>query len=249
MKKKAYQKIDNKLRSRKHFQDILTDKGDRTRILTFLNPFSYKTFIDNPKLISEFDSFYVDGALLVKLHNFFNNHKVDRLSFDFSSIANDVFEHAQTNKLAVAFIGAKEEELTGALSNLRLLYPNLNIVYSRNGYFQNETDYKNCFKSMRTIKIDILIIGMGSPYQEEFAVKVKHSELNISLIFTCGGFLTQTSIKPDYYYPIVKKLGLRWLQRAIMHKHVRDRLIKDYPIFIIKYIYNHILIKLKWEVK
>jgi N-acetylglucosaminyldiphosphoundecaprenol N-acetyl-beta-D-mannosaminyltransferase len=196
--------------------------------------------MDKPSLIKEFDSFYADGALLVKLYNLFNKNKIDRVSFDFSSIANDVLEHAQTNKLAVSFIGAKEEELTGALSNLGLLYPNMNIVYSRNGYFQNATDYKNCFESMRKIKIDILIIGMGSPYQEEFAVKVKHSELNIPLVFTCGGFLTQTAIKPDYYYPIVKKLGLRWLQRAIMHKHVRNRLLKEYPIFVVRYIYNQL---------
>lgn len=57
--------------------------------------------------------------------------------------------------------------------------------------------------------IDILIIGMGSPYQEKFAVKIKKENINIPLTFTCGGFLTQTSIKADYYHPLVKKFGFK----------------------------------------
>jgi N-acetylglucosaminyldiphosphoundecaprenol N-acetyl-beta-D-mannosaminyltransferase len=76
---------------------------------------------------------------------------------------------------------------------------------------------------------------MGTPYQEDFALLAKKF-LKSSFIITCGGFLTQTSIRPDYYSPLVKRLGLRWLQRAIYHKHVRRRLIVDYPKFMIRYI-------------
>jgi exopolysaccharide biosynthesis WecB/TagA/CpsF family protein len=237
-----YRKIDKKIKNKKLFLEILISQKENkdSKLITFLNPYSYNVFMNNSSLIKEFDSFYADGALLVKLYNLFNKNKIDRVSFDFSSIASNVLEYTQENKLAISFIGAKEEELNSALFNLRLLYPGMNIVYSRNGYFQNEIDYKNCFESMKKIKIDILIIGMGSPYQEKFAVRVKRENLDIPLVFTCGGFLTQTSIKADYYHPLVKKFGLRWLQRAIMHKHVRDRLLKDYPIFVIKYIYNHL---------
>jgi len=236
---KIYKELNNKLKT-KFFLMELIKKNNTTKFITFVNPFSYDIFLKDSKMIKEFDVFFADGALLVKLHNLFNKNKIERVSFDFSSIATDVLNYVNENNTSLAVIGAKEEELKGAISNLKILYPNLNIIYSRNGYFNNESDYRECFEEMKNFKIDILIIGMGSPYQEKFAVRVKKEKLNIPLVFTCGGFLTQTSIKADYYHPLVKKFGLRWLQRAIMHKHVRDRLLKDYPLFVIKYIYNHL---------
>ncbi len=78
---------------------------------------------------------------------------------------------------------------------------------------------------------------MGTPLQEEFLIRIKKA-INIKILITCGGFLTQTSMFGDYYHPIIKKLGLRWLQRAILHKHVRDRLIKVYPEFLLSYLLN-----------
>ena len=238
--KNIYKKIDQKLSGREAFEHLLSYSGNRSKFITFLNPFSYKVFLDRANLIDEFDVFFADGALLVKLHNFFNKNKIDRLSFDFSSIANDVFRHCEKNHLSVSFVGAKEKELEVALHNIKEIYPTLDIVYSRNGYFKKNDDYRDCFEYMKSIKVDLLIVGMGSPYQEEFSLKLKREDVGIPLVFTCGGFLTQSSIKPDYYYPVVKMLGLRWLQRAIMHKHVRERLLTDYPKFIVSYIYNHI---------
>jgi len=234
-------KIDKKLENKNYFLNSLLKNNleNDTKLVTFINPFSYY-LLEKNELINSFNSLFADSALLVKLHNIFNEIKIDRVSFDFSSIATDVLSYASMNDLNIAFIGAKDKELNGALSNLKSLYSNLNIVFSRNGYFNTEDDYSKCFDDMRNVKIDILIIGMGSPYQEYFAVKVKNQKLDIPLVFTCGGFLTQTSIKADYYHPLVKKFGLRWLQRGIMHKHVRDRLIKDYPLFVVKYIYNHL---------
>jgi len=235
-----YSIIDKRLRDKSFFNKILRVDHSKSYFVTFLNPFSYNVFLNKPELIGEFNAFFADGALLVTVHNLFNKDKIDRLSFDFSSIATDVLEYSENNNLSISFIGATEEELQGTLVNIKKLYSKLNIVYTRNGYFNNKEDYKECFNSLKDTEIDILIIGMGSPYQEEFAIKVKNKCINIPLVLTCGGFLTQTSIKADYYYPWIKKLGLRWLQRAIMHRHVRDRLIKDYPIFIVKYIWYHI---------
>lgn len=237
-----YLDINEKIKTKQNLLKLLSKSQNNTQLITFLNPFSYKVFLENEDLINNFDSFYADGILLVKLHNIFNQNKIDRVSFDFSSIAKDVLGFANNNKLNIALIGATQDELDGAVKNLKNMYSNINFCYTRNGYFNNEDEYIKCFTDLRNIKIDILIIGMGSPYQEKFAVRVKKENLQIPLVFTCGGFLTQTSIKADYYYPLVKRFGLRWLQRALMHKHVRDRLIKDYPVFIIKYIWNHLLI-------
>ena len=93
---------------------------------------------------------------------------------------------------------------------------------------------------LNLLQPEVILVGMGTPYQERFSINAKQQLSSPAVIITCGGFLTQTSIKPDYYYPWVKKLGLRWLQRIIMHKHVRDRVLKKYPKFTVSYLYKMI---------
>ena len=90
------------------------------------------------------------------------------------------------------------------------------------------------------LKPEVVLVGMGTPYQERFSINLKQQLNNPAVIITCGGFLTQTSIKPDYYHPVVKKLGLRWLQRMILHKHVRERVLNKYPKFTVSYLYKMI---------
>jgi len=235
-----YKNIDCKIKSKEYFMELLKTPCEITQLVTFVNPFSYSVFLDNSELLKNFDALFVDGSLLVLMNNIFCRTKVKRLSFDFTSIASDVFNHCQDKDLSIAFIGASEDELPMALSNILLLHPELHISYSRNGYFNNEKDYQKCINNLMESKSDIVVIGMGSPLQEKFSVMLKNANTDISCVFTCGGFLTQTAISCEYYHPIIKKLGLRWLQRAIMHDFVRDRLIKHYPVFVVKYIYNHV---------
>ncbi|EJL7009021.1 WecB/TagA/CpsF family glycosyltransferase, partial [Vibrio cholerae] len=118
-------------------------------------------------------------------------------------------------------------------NNIVSEYPKLKINYRRNGFFNNKIEVEDIV--FNVLKSDFIILGLGTPKQEDFSSYL-HSIYPGKIIFTCGGFITQTAIKNDYYFPIVKKLGLRWLQRAIMHKHVRRRLLYDYPIFFYKYI-------------
>uniref|UniRef100_Q0HWW1 Glycosyl transferase WecB/TagA/CpsF n=1 Tax=Shewanella sp. (strain MR-7) TaxID=60481 RepID=Q0HWW1_SHESR len=209
---------------------------DETVLITFVNPFSYYMFADSD-LLADVNYVFSDGALLCWLHNYYYDDKIKRFSFDYSSIANDIFTGAQENDLRVVIVGATATEIDNAVKNIKKNYQNLNVVYSRDGYLVDDEEKKQCAVKISSFCPDLVIIGMGAPHQEIFGSILKSECIKSGLkttIFTCGGFLTQTSIKDDYYLPIVKKLGLRWLQRAIMHSHVRKRIIKDYPIFFVK---------------
>lgn len=201
------------------------------KIISFVNPFSYYQLKDN-EIYQQIDMLFSDGALLCFLHGLFYN-KIERASFDFSSVANFVFEESINTKARVAVIGATSFENDKAISILKNKYPLMNIVYSRDGYIEDRSESLNRVELFRP---DLIILGMGTPYQEDFAIYLKNNLEFNCLILTCGGFLSQTSIRDDYYLPIVKKLGLRWLQRAIMHKHVRKRLFNEYPKFVFRYI-------------
>jgi len=237
MKKKFINKyIEKKIGCKEDFLNVLSH-SDKIQAISFVNPFSYQLLINQPRLIDNIDHFFSDGSLLCFLSNLKRNKKIDRVSFDFSSIASDVFSFASNENKSVALIGGNKTEIELATKYIKNRYPKLNLSYCRDGYFSKD-DFQSVVQEIDDRSIDIVIAGMGTPLQDEFIVSVKEHSKSAKLLFTCGGFLSQTSLKGDYYHPIIKKLGLRWLQRCVMHKHVRSRLLKDYPIFLLSYLLN-----------
>lgn len=212
-------------------------KNAKTHLITFVNPVSFYGFLKHKKRY-EFADVYSDGALLTKLHNlFFKDLKTKRISFDFSSIANAVLTFSEKNDKNITFIGGSSDESVTFEREIKKLYPLLKITcYS--GYFSEKNSLSDTLVKMNHSPPDIIVCGMGYPRQEEFLVTCKENLNKPFLGLTCGGFISQTSMSSDYYHPIIKRLGLRWLQRAFMHHHVRKRLLKDYPIFLFRYLYD-----------
>lgn len=241
MKRAEVKNLDSKIKSKDDWRNLLStvyNKSDSPLIATFVNPFSYQLLVNRVDLCSRFNLILSDGALHTKLHNTFCKNKINRVSFDLSSIAKDVLQRASETGLKVAFIGGKQSHIDILEERLSDLFPGLNVCYARNGYMDIE-EKKSCIKNLKSQSPDIVIVGMGTPLQEEFLISCLDSNINAKEFYTCGGFIEQTATKGDYYYPIVKKLGIRWLQRAVMHSHVRKRLLVDYPRFVFNYLKEH----------
>jgi N-acetylglucosaminyldiphosphoundecaprenol N-acetyl-beta-D-mannosaminyltransferase len=223
MKTECIQGFDSKIRKCPIFT-----KNSYGSITTFINTFSYYKLIDSKCRLNQIDFVHIDGFLQVFLHNVFSRERVNRVSFDFSSIADDIFSYSLKRGYRMALVGATEKEIDSAVLNLKNKYNNIDIGFWRNGYFRNDAEKYDLYTSLKEKDIQVLIIGMGTPYQEELAVFLKEAGLK-SYIFTCGGFITQTAIRIDYYNRF-KKGRFRWLQRLIEFKHVRKRLFFNYPI-------------------
>jgi len=229
------EKLESKIRARRYFDVILGDSNFKA--VSFVNPFSYVILSENECLIDSLDLLFSDGALFCAFTNLRRKEKIDRVSFDFSSIAGVVFEYAVENDISVALVGAAKGEIDKAVDYLKLRYPRLNICFHRDGYF-DESDFEKVVKEIDRVNAGFVVAGMGTPLQDQFITYIKENSSTVVQSFTCGGFLTQTALGGDYYSPYVKKTGLRWLQRCIKHVHVRKRVLKDYPIFILSYIFN-----------
>lgn len=228
--------FDAKFRSKEFFSSLLK-VNCKPVVVTFINPFSYYLVRDNLNC-ADIDFFFADGASLVCLHNLFCSNMIDRVSFDFSSIASEVFSFAKNNGLNVTVVGSCDEEMLLFEKFVANNYPGLKLKYCRNGFFNSEAEIDDYLMSISG-DVDIIISGMGALLQESFIIKAR-SLTKASHLFTCGGFITQTAVRGDYYHPIVKKLGLRWLQRAFESSHVRKRLIWDYPRFAFRYVREHL---------
>jgi len=231
-------KLNSKIHSGDNFFTIQKSafESKESTVISFLNPFSYYEVVKEESLINDVDVYFSDGALLCILHNLFLP-KITRASFDYSSIAEPFLRYVELKNKRIAIIGATSDENFHAVTNLKKQFPNLNIVYQRDGYINNLGE---TIAELDRLKPEVVLVGMGTPYQERFSINLKQQLNNPAVIITCGGFLTQTSIKPDYYHPVVKKLGLRWLQRMILHKHVRERVLNKYPKFTVSYLYKMI---------
>lgn len=144
--------------------------------------------------------------------------------------------------MSIAIIGGTSDELAIVCKYIEDRYKGINICFKHSSYIDNATEVISALVSANP---DALIVGMGTPKQESFILSVEDPLPMCKFYFTCGGFLSQTASSGDYYHPIIKKLGLRWLQRAFLHKHVRERLIKDYPVFYLKYFTSSLLYFLK----
>lgn len=229
--------IDNLIKRTPEINRLLENKRV-TGVVTFVNPYSYYKIKEYNK-ISQLDYIYIDGILLLKLFNFVNGTKIKRHSFDYSSIAKTVFNYSIQNKMKIGLIGSKDYEIEQAVKNIRKKHPGIDISYFHSGYFSSLEEKSSVIDSVIK-KSDNIICGLGTPAQEELALDIKIKS-NEHLIFTCGGFFTQTASRADFYYPWIKRYNLMWLQRIVLYKHVRKRFFIDYPKFIVRFISENLM--------
>lgn len=201
---------------------------------SFLNPYSYSIVCSNEQVIEGIDGWFVDGASLCYILRFFAGKKVTRASFDFSSIAGDIFDFCSKNGYSIGLVGGLEQEVFRTSQYLKKEYPKLDISYIHHGYFDVGLS-QEMGREISLSGTDFLICGLGTPRQEEFVIEARKAAPK-TVFFTCGGFISQTAMKGDYYHPLVKLFGVRWLQRAIFEKHVRSRLLIEYPKFLFFYL-------------
>ena len=122
-------------------------------------------------------------------------------------------------------------------------YPNIHILGFKNGYFENEEAKKKACEEIISLNPNFVIIGMGTPRQEEFSLKLKNAGYK-GISFTCGGFLHQTTNKMDYYPKWVNKMNLRAFYRLTHEKNMVQRLIYVLFHFPIVFTWDTIVTKL-----
>lgn len=212
---------------------FLEQKGN---VYTFLNPVSYIDALHQKDIFTRFDGIFADGSLLVAAIRLLYGKKVKRRSFDMTSIAPQLFEYAIENNKSIYIVASKQEQVERAVEIFKELYPNLNIIGYRNGFFNNEEEQDEEVQKIVSLQPDFLIVGMGVIMQEKFLLKVKDAGYK-GIGFTCGGFIHQTAANQiDYYPQWVDKMNLRFLYRFIKEKHTRKRYLKAAFVFPIVFL-------------
>jgi len=208
------------------------------KIYTFLNPVSYLDAIKNEKLFERFDGILVDGSILTVAIRLLYGKRIKRCSFDMTSVASSLFHHAQTEYKSIYLIGARQEQIERSVRILQKKYPEIRITGYRNGYLTSMDEIKKTCKEIIRLKPDYVIAGMGTPLQEMFLLQLKDCGYK-GIGFTCGGFISQLSMKGVAYYPKwTNKYNLRFLYRFYKEKHTRKRYLKTAFLFPLYFIWN-----------
>lgn len=207
-------------------------------IYTFLNPVSYLTALKHESLFMKFNGILIDGYILAVAIRLLYGVKIKRCSFDMTSIAASLFQHALVGKKTVYLIGAKSGQIELAVEILRKQYPEIRIAGYRDGYFSSTDEMRNVCEYVTDRNPDFVIVGMGTPLQEQFLLSLRDTGYR-GIGFTCGGFFTQLSMKGTEYYPLwIDRCNLRFLYRFYKEKHTRKRYLKTVFLFPLYFIWN-----------
>lgn len=205
--------------------------------VTFINPFGYHLYRKNKELYESFDTIYVDGMLMCKFINFLYGLSITRRSFDYTSIAKQLFSLAQDNGNSIYLIGASDHEIRQTVSMLKKDYPKLNLLGFRNGFFSNKNERKATLDTIKNLNPDFVVVGMGAVLQEKFIIDL-HKTGYRGKSFSCGGYLRQASTGLDYYPKWIDKYNLRAFYRLFKEKGMFRRLYNILLEFPVLFIYD-----------
>lgn len=217
------------------------NKSDNS-VNIFLNPYSYLLLRKNQSLLGYVDNVYIDGEWLCKFLKWFGIVKVLRRSFDNTSMAPVIFENLDsTTPLSV--IGSDQVSNDKFCSLIEGKYPNIYINNKRNGYFNSSEEKLNIIDLIVESESKILICGMGTPLQEEFLVMLKENGWQ-GTSFTCGGFIHQSALKGQQYYPNwINRFNLRFAYRIWDEPKLVKRYTVDYFSFVVCFLFDYIVCK------
>ncbi|MDE5789708.1 MAG: WecB/TagA/CpsF family glycosyltransferase [Muribaculaceae bacterium] len=202
------------------------------KIYTCVNSFSYHEFRKNPETYKDIDGLFVDGMTMCWWIRFLWNYEIPRLSFDMTGMAQDLFEILDKSDETIYFVGSKQENIENTIRQIKKAYPGMKISGYRNGYFTSKEERKDEIAHIIQVNPNFTIVGMGIPLQEQFAIDLKKAGYN-GIVFTCGGFLHQTTENINYYPGWINRYNLRAFYRLYKEKGLFKRLyyvLLEFPI-------------------
>lgn len=142
-----------------------------------------------------------------------------------------ILAYAENYERRVFFFGGGDEAVSRLEAELKKKFPKLII----SGIVKRETNFTDLtVAKIRSSNSDILFVGLGSPYQEDWLAKFS-KQVNIPVQIAMGSGIEFLSGNYNRAPEIFQKFGLEWFYRFLKEP---SRLWKRYflgnPIFLYK---------------
>lgn len=133
--------------------------------------------------------------------------------------------------LSLYFLGAEPGVVDEAAANMRAQYPGVRIVGTHHGYFRKEGPAA-VLADIKATQPDIVLVGMGSPYQEQF-IDEELARLGVPVAIGVGGSFDVLSGRVERAPEIFIRLRLEWLYRIASDRKRWKRALA-LPRFVLK---------------
>ncbi len=138
---------------------------------------------------------------------------------------------APQKQLRIYFFGSAPGVAEKAKRKAETLYPGVNIVGVRNGYF-SEADESDIVADIKKAEPDILLAALGVPKQEKWLHKY-YKELNVPVSIGVGGTFDVMAGVMKRAPLWMQKAKVEWLFRGLLQPKRAGRLLA-LPKFVIK---------------
>ena len=201
---------------------------DKPRVLAFVNAHAMNLAVNNGELSEALlcsDYLLRDGSGMSILYRLMGLGA--GLNMNGTDFIPKVLKKKSGKKIAIW--GTQEPYLTKAAINIKQHF-NLDVVSMHHG-FESIEFYTELSK---TIRVDLVLLGMGMPKQEQLANQLKQIGTNSLII--CGGAIidfigNKVSRAPNW----VRRCGLEWLFRlACEPKRLFKRYVIGNPLFLVR---------------
>jgi N-acetylglucosaminyldiphosphoundecaprenol N-acetyl-beta-D-mannosaminyltransferase len=200
--------------AKQFIEKLLAGAKAREKTLAFyLNAHTYRLACadeDYRTILSRAAILYPDGMSIVWALRLLCGERVERMTgVDFFET---FIQHASAQGVKLYFLGGRPGVAASAAKLLSEKYPTVQIVGTHHGYLTELTQIDDVLSDIQSSGTDIVLVGMGSPGQENFAVRYA-SRMSAPVIWTVGALF-------DYYAGMEKiaprwmgRIGLEWLYR------------------------------------
>lgn len=148
-------------------------------------------------------------------------------------LAEKLCEESGKRNLKLYLLGAEPGVADEAAARMRRLYPDVQIVGTHHGYFLKQGPAE-VVEDLKRTQPDVLLVGMGSPYQEDFIAN-HLAECAIPVGIGVGGSFDVMSGRVKRAPDIFIRLKLEWLYR-ILGDPKRFKRALALPRFVLKVV-------------
>ena len=169
---------------------------------------------DVRELLKEADWIFPDGVAVSKLASWQAGRPVERISGP--TFLLKACEYGQAYHWKHFFYGGTPESLAKLTDKLKSAYPAMDIVGSYAPPFRPLTDEEETqvAETIDACRPDFLWVGLGGPKQE-YWIRAHREKLNAAIMLGVGAAFDFHSGARPWAPPVVRKLGLEWLWRAL----------------------------------
>ncbi len=186
---------------------------------------------DFKNILNSADICTPDGIGVVYASKIIKNPVKERVpGFELSKM---LMESVSKTGEGVFLFGSKPGVADKAKENIEKMYPGINIVGTRNGYFKKE-DEPEIINMINESGAKLLFVCLGAPKQEKWIYE-NRDKLKVNLCLGVGGTLDVLSGEVKRAPEIFIKLNLEWFYRIVLNPSRWGRFLA-LPKFMIKVI-------------